>query len=82
VRFTDAGAAARAAELLRPASEIEVVAADADLLTVETTGRIGELLEQLGDAAREITAIDEERVPLRQVLADVLTKSSSQEATS
>ena len=76
VRFTDVGAATRAVELLRPAAEIEVVAADADLLTVETTGRIGELLEQLGDGAREIIAIDEERVPLRQILADVLTKSS------
>ena len=77
VRFATSAAAAGAAQLLSRSEAVEVMAADGDLLTVETSDRIGGMLQALGETAREITELDEQRVPLREVLADVLTKSSA-----
>jgi ABC-2 type transport system ATP-binding protein len=80
-RFATAADARRAAELVGGSDETEIVAADGDLLTVATSARIGQLLERLGGTAGAITSVSEERVPLREVLAQVLTKSPHKAAS-
>lgn len=75
-RFATSDDARRAAKLVDGSSETEIVTADGDLLTVATSARIGQLLERLGETAGAITSVSEQRAPLREVLAEVLTKSS------
>jgi ABC-2 type transport system ATP-binding protein len=76
-RFSTPADARRASELLDGSSDVEIVAADGDSLTVATRAQVGRLFEALGGLSSAITSVSEERVPLREVLADVLSKSSS-----
>ena len=76
-RFSTPTDARNAAEVLNGSSDVEILAADGDSLTVATRAQIGQLFAALGDLSTAITSVSEERVPLREVLADVLTKSPS-----
>jgi ABC-2 type transport system ATP-binding protein len=76
-RFATATAARRAASLVDGSSDTEIVMARDDLLTLATGARIGTVLERLGDTASAISSVNEERVPLREVLAEVLADQTT-----
>jgi len=76
-RFATAAAARRAASLVDGSSDTEIVAARDDLLTLATGARIGTVLERLGDTASAISSVNEERVPLREILATVLADQTT-----
>jgi ABC-2 type transport system ATP-binding protein len=57
----------------------EIVEVKDDLVRVSTAARIGELLERLGETTSALRSVNEEHVPLREVLADVLAEKKSEE---
>ena len=79
-RFATPADARRAAALIDGSSETEVVAAQDDLLTLATGVRIGVLLDRLGELASTIASVNEERAPLREVMARVLTDQADERA--
>jgi ABC-2 type transport system ATP-binding protein len=77
--FVNPDAARNAADRLAGSHETEVIERAESSLTVATSGRIGELLERIGDAAPAITSLNERRVPLREVLAEALAEKDEQQ---
>jgi len=75
-RFATPIDAQRAVALVDGSSDTEVVTAQDDLLTIATTARIGLILNRLGETASAISSVNEERLPLREVLARVLSEQS------
>ena len=72
IRFASQAAARRAIQLLDGAGDIEVMPLEGDLVTIETGTRIGQVLARLAETSSEITSVNEERLPLREVLAERL----------
>lgn len=81
-RFTSPAAAGEAATLMSDSVDTEIVAVQDDVVTVATGERVGRLIARLGAATSEISSVNEERVPLREVLADVLGEPASGADTS
>jgi len=72
--FVDEAAANASIARLDGGPETEVVERAPASFTVATNARIGELIEQLGETAAGITTLNERRIPLREVLAEVLAE--------
>lgn len=76
--FVSAEAARAAADRLANAERTEVVERSADAVTVATSARLGDLLDRLGEATSSIRSLSEQRVPLREVLAEVLAEKDTE----
>jgi ABC-2 type transport system ATP-binding protein len=81
-RFATPEDAQRAAAYVDGSNDTEVLVAEKDLLTVATGVPIGVLLDRLGDTASTLSSVNEERVPLREVLARVLSDQADDRAVS
>jgi ABC-2 type transport system ATP-binding protein len=77
--FVSPDAARKAVERLAGAEETEIIERGTSSVTVSTSIRIGELLDGLGDAMPAIRTLSERRVPLREVLAEVLAEKDDEE---
>ncbi len=76
--FVSPEVARTAAERLEGAEATEIIEQAATAVTVATSVRIGELLERLGDVVPAIRTLSERRVPLREVLAEVLAEKDDE----
>jgi ABC-2 type transport system ATP-binding protein len=74
LEFTDECVATDSYTRLLGVDSTEIVERSTHSLTIATTARIGELIAHMGDAASGLSRVDERRVPLREVLADVLAE--------
>jgi len=68
---------ATAAERLGGVGETEILERSEAALTVSTGVRIGELLARLGDVTQSLRSVNEQRVPLREVLAETLAEQDA-----
>ena len=72
LRFVSPTDAQHAVTLIDGSSDTEVITTSGDEVTLATGERIGTVLDRLGKTASAIASVNEERVPLREVLANVL----------
>jgi ABC-2 type transport system ATP-binding protein len=76
--FVTGPAVATAADRLGGVEETEILERTEAALTVSTSVRIGELLERLGDVTPALRSVNEQRVPLREVLAETLAEKKAE----
>jgi ABC-2 type transport system ATP-binding protein len=76
--FSDAEAAEAGAARLRLANGSDLVSVDQETVTVAAAGWTGELIVQLGETAAAVRSVKEVRMPLRQVLAEVLAEERAE----
>ena len=75
--FVSDAAVPAAADRLGGVEETEILERTETALTVSTSVRLGELLERLGDVTPSLRSVNEQRVPLREVLAETLAEKDA-----
>ena len=75
--FVSDAAVPAAADRLGGVEETEILERTETALTVSTSVRLGELLERLGDVTPSLRSVNEQRVPLREVLAETLAEQDA-----